>query len=125
MALEEIQRKVSVGETCDENVRIKFTNNGIPFLTDCSNILIAFFAGSQKTPFVKFAYKTTEGFKQFAFEVPEDEAAGKVLLKLESEDTAKAIDGTVRIEMDIQLIDNTRTDLKFNKPVIKDIFKFV
>jgi len=122
----EIVRQVSVGKTCDINLRAEFiTASCIPFLTDCKNVLIVIKSGNQTKPFVKFAYKTTVGYKPFVFETLTDEANGKALLQIESEDTAKAMEGSVIMEMNVELNDTSRVDLGFDTNVKKYLFKFV
>lgn len=125
MGLVEIERVVSVGKSCDLNLRALFAANGVPFLTSCNNVLIAIFAGNQKNPFVKFAYKPTAGYKTFIFEALTDEANGKALLAIESEDTIKAIEGIVRLEMSIDVEDTVRADLGFDTNKKQDLFKFI
>lgn len=125
MAIVEVVRQVTVGKTCDINLRAEFLAKGIPYLTDCKNVLIAIYSGIQSKPFVKFAYKATAGYKPFVFETLTDEANGKALLQIESEDTAKAIEGKVILEMNVELNDPTRTDLGFDTNVKKYIFNFI
>jgi hypothetical protein len=125
MALINVQRKISVGKTCDRNVFLIFSDAGVAYLVNCKNVFIAIFAGNQKEPFVKFSYKPTAGFKDFVFQNVGDEEIGRALLVIESEDTAKAIEGIVKMEMNIEIDDNLRVDLGFDLNTKKELFNFV
>ena len=120
--LEEIKRKV-LGKTCDVVTEIKFIKNGIPYLTSCNNVLIALYAGKQTIPFAKFSYKPLSGEKPFSFKTGTDEAQGIAYISVESEDTSKATEGTVRMQMNIdapsEFVSNSDTNTEI------EIYQFI